>query len=168
MYSLPKILCVLLVLTVCSASARGEESDDPTLQAFVGTWKVSGSAAGMELDGTFVARWASSKVCLLSNYKFTLGGTPLVGNHIFGFDSASQSYRVLGFFSHGTVEDYHYRKVSDGVYKGKYAGSAEGQSFEGDLTVTVSEDSIKFQSSGLKRGGEPRPELSATLTRVRN
>ena len=167
MYCSTKIFCVLLVLTVSNANAGGEEAEDPTLKAFVGTWKVSGSAAGLELDGTFVAKWGSSKACLVSDYRFTLGGTPVAGNHVFGLDSATESYRVLGFFSNGTMEDYHYQRVSDGVYRGKYAGARDGQRFEGDLLVTVSEDSIKFQSSGLKRAGEPHPELSATLTRIR-
>ena len=172
MFHLTKILCAFIVFAACTARAvaeeGGEEGGDQLLKTFVGTWKVTGSTGGMELDGTFVAKWGSSKSCVVSDYKFTLGETPLVGNHIFGFDAATQSYRVLGFFSHGVVEDYHYKKEKGGVYKGKYAGSSEGQKFEGDLTVTVSDDCLKFESSGLKRGGQPRPELSATLTRVKD
>ena len=66
------------------------------------------------------------------------------------------------------MEDYCYRKESDGVYRGTYAGSRDGQKFQGNLTVTVSENCVKFETDGLKRGGEPVPELSVTLTRVKN
>jgi hypothetical protein len=168
MYHVGRIACALVALATITGNARADGPVHDFLAAFVGTWKVTGSGAGAGLEGTLVVKWGESKACVTTEYRFKLGEDSLVGNHILGFDSATNSFRVLGFFSHGAVEDYHFKKETDAVYRGRYGGSTGGQKREGDLTVTVSQNFMRFKTDGMTLSGKPAPELDVTLKRVQN
>lgn len=161
------IACSTIVILAGFASeAHADQPVDELLSTYVGTWQAAGSAGGKDFTGTLVFKWGHSKSCVVSEYTVNPGGEQLFANHMIGFDTKAKCYRALGFWSDGSMEDYHYTKGTDGVYRGVFAGSQDGQRLEGALTVAVSKDSFRVETKGLTLGGDPIPELTVTFTRV--
>ena len=164
-------LAATLLLTmscaIATTSRAAEETSRDFLPILLGKWNVTGTAAGMDVTGRFEFKWAAEESCLSSSYDAKLGEQPIKGHHTTGWDSSDDSIRSLGFFSHGVMEVLHYKRTSSGVGKGTYSGSKDGVKFQADLTVTVSSNKVTFETTGMKRGGEPSPELSVTFTRIK-
>lgn len=148
--------------------ATAADSPHEVLETLVGTWEVIGTAGGMDLAGEMVAKWGDERSCVVSSYSFKLGGDKYKAHHLTGLDRSTNSINSLGFFSHGVMEELNYQKASDGVYKGSYGIVFEGDKYKGDLTVTVTKNSFKFETTNVKGPAGTRPDLSVTLTRVKN
>jgi len=101
MYHLAGITCALTVLSIFSADARADARSDEYLATLVGTWQVTGTGSGTDINGRLVVRWGDNKKCVITQYKLTHGEISATANHIIGFDPTNKVIRVLGFFSHG-------------------------------------------------------------------
>ena len=161
------IAASVATLVFSGSILHAEETSRDFIRMLVGSWKVSGTAAGEELSGRFQFKQTDIDSCLVSTYKAKLGDKSISGRHITGWDSATDSVRAMGFFSHGVMEDLEYKRVSPGVGKGTYNSSKDGETSSASLTVTFSEDEVKFETNGMKRAGKPFPELVAVFTRIK-
>lgn len=79
----------------------------------VRAWDVKGTATGKEVSGRFQFEEAKKDCCLASNFETTLGGEPVEGRHITGWESSTDTIRALGFFSTGFTLATPSRKSSD-------------------------------------------------------
>lgn len=157
----------LVIFAAVPSVATAADPPHEVLETLVGTWDVKGTAGGMELVGEMSAKWGDQESCVVSSYSFTLGGDKHNAHHLTGLDASTNSINSLGFFSDGVMEELNYKKASDGVYKGSYGIVFEGDKYNGNLTVIVTQNSFKFETKGVKGPAGTRPDLSVTLKRVK-
>lgn len=161
------VVLPLLIFVAVPSVATAADPPQEVLETLVGTWQVEGTASEMKLVGEMSAKWGDEKSCVVSSYSFKLGDERHKAHHLTGLDRSTNSISSLGFFSHGVMEELNYKKASEGVYKGSYGIVFEGDKYKGDLTVTVTKDSFKFETKNVKGPAGTRPDLSVTLKRVK-
>ncbi len=162
------IASTLLICAAVPSLATAADPPNQVLATLIGTWDVTGTAGGMGLTGEMSAKWGDEKSCVVSNYSFKLGGDKHKAHHLTGLDASTGAITSLGFFSHGVMEELKYKKDAGDVYKGSYGIVFEGNKYKGDLTVTVTNDSFKFETKNVKGPAGMRPDLSVTLKRVKD
>mgnify|MGYP001813032665 CR=1 FL=1 len=161
------VASALLIFIAVPSVATAADPPREVLETLVGTWEVEGTASEMELVGEMSAKWGDEKSCVVSSYSFKLGDEKHRAHHLTGLDRSTNSINSLGFFSHGVMDELNYKKASEGVYKGSYGIVFEGEKYKGDLTVTVTKNSFKFETMNVKGPAGTRSDLSVTLKRVK-
>ena len=161
----------VITATVLLGQTEAEQSALPDnivkeLECFVGNWTVEGDVLGMDLKGRWNAKWSPRKHCLLISYPLNLDGERVFGNGIMGWDTEKEELLILMFYSNGVHENVRYTVESPGLFKGVFAGSADGEPFKATCEMRTNQSNEwTFQTKGHTVGGKSEGELTVRFTR---
>jgi hypothetical protein len=134
---------------------------------FVGEWTAEGNLAGTPLKGSWSARWAPQKHCILLSALFTLDGEEVHGTGITGWDNSKEEVVTRTFFSNGAMEDIRYKLASPGVLKGIHTVSTRGEPFKANCEVRTEQfDKWTFKSTVSALSGTKEADTTIHLARL--
>jgi len=137
------------------------------LRFFVGEWTVEGDAPGKSLKGSWSAKWAPEKHCLLLRFPLALNGEEVFGNGVMGWDTATKEILMQMFYSNGVMEHVRCRLESPGVFTGTLVGSAGGEAIEAACEMRTNRpNGWTFKTTGNTVGGRQEGELDVRFVRT--
>ena len=111
------------------------------LDSLTGTWEVTGTFKGNKIEGTWSARWAPGKHCLMR--RSSLSGTPrakdrVIGIGVIGWDGATETITEQVFNDDNTSALVRWKVLPSGDWEGEVSGFREGQKFVANVKMKKS------------------------------
>ena len=95
----------------------------------VGDWKTNGRSGDAKTTGTWSARWAKGKHCLIARCSFTPPGEdqPRTSAGVIGWDPIRQGITHNEFWANGECHTYHWSVKSPTEWEGKVISAGDGK-----------------------------------------
>ena len=106
------------------------------LAALVGTWKMEGRVGTEKFSGTWVAKWAKGRHCLVRNAAFQEGEETGVSVSVIGWNAATSRLEEHAFGSDGSSGILRWKVKSATEWEGELEAVEDGQSFTAPAKVT--------------------------------
>jgi len=99
------------------------------LAGLVGTWKMEGRVGTEKFSGTWVAKWAKGRHCLVRNAAFQEGEETGVSVSVIGWNAATSRLEEHAFGSDGSSGILRWKVKSATEWEGELEAVEDGQSF---------------------------------------
>ena len=148
-----------------SAVAIGEETIELPKKALeemaflVGDWEESGTFNGEEFKGTYSARWAPGKHCLILK-GYSEGSVAAHASGIGGWSPDRKQYVEHWYVSSGEVRTFR-NALGDkeGTWTGKWiVCTKEGKTGSGKMALQKMDNEFRFKATGTLDGEEVEVE----------
>jgi hypothetical protein len=143
-----KMLAVALTVTsvlLGSGLAFGEEPVETPkeilkeLGYLVGSWKTEGRTGDEKSTGTWSARWAQGKHCLIEQSSYTQAGEdqPRISAGVIGWDPIKKRITHHNFWSNGECYSLRWAVKSPTEWEGELVGVEEGVPVHDDCSAPI-------------------------------
>ena len=121
---------VFLAAGISTAQEQKKVPDEilSELQYLVGSWEVSGRAGDAKINGTFSARWAKGKHCLITEDTFVDADQTeaVLGAGVLGWDPVNKRITHGGFSSDNNAYLNWWKVTPSGDWEGQVRGTEDG------------------------------------------
>jgi hypothetical protein len=155
----------LMTADADAASAPMPQEIAQELDYFVGDWGLEGEGARGPMKSSWSMRWAPGKHCLIVEYRRQEPGKVILGNALWGWDSASGEIVYHAQYSDRGLEHIRTKIAEADLLKGTYMGSLDGKHSAGTCVLRKEgRNQWTFKTNGVADSG--LGELDVRFTRI--
>jgi hypothetical protein len=158
----------LITLTVLAATV-GQLPEEAVneLDYYVGDWNFEWEVDDVTYRGTWSAKWAPDKSCLVSHWTSVSPIGKASGRKITGWDASKKQTVDLDCSSRGEIMVSRHSKVKDNLWIGEGTGSNEdGESVSCKFETKTEPNRFTWTQTDRIEGGESQPDLVFVFRRM--